>query len=60
LVDSFWRDEEKNFPRGGYDGSLLGNIVGLALEGEVWEMVNLGEEIQGYVGLPESNFITLV
>jgi hypothetical protein len=47
LVDGLWRDEEKNFPGGGYDGSLLENIVGLALEGEFWEMVNLGEEVQG-------------
>jgi hypothetical protein len=35
LVDGFWRDEEKNFPRQGHDSSLLGNIVGLALEGEL-------------------------
>ena len=47
MVDGFWRDEEKNFHRGGYDDSLLGDIVGLALEGKLWEMVNLGEEIQG-------------
>jgi hypothetical protein len=47
LVDGFWRDEEKNFLGGGYDGSLLGDIVGLALEGKLWEMVNLWEEIQG-------------
>jgi hypothetical protein len=46
LVDGFWHDEEKNFPGRGYDGFFLGNIVGLALEGELWEMVNLGEEIQ--------------
>jgi len=45
LVDGFWRAEEKNFPGRGYDVSLLRNIVGLALEGELWEMVNLGEEI---------------
>jgi hypothetical protein len=47
LVDGLWRDEEKNFPGQGKNGSLLGDIVGLALEGEFWEVVNLGEEIQG-------------
>ena len=47
MVDGFWHDEEENFLGQGYDGSLLRNIVGLALEGELWEMVNLGEEIQG-------------
>jgi hypothetical protein len=47
LVDGFWRDEENNFPGRGHDGSLLRDIVGLALEGEFWEVVNLGEKIQG-------------
>ena len=34
--------------------------MGLAFEGEFWEMMNLGEEIQGKIGLLESNFVTLV
>jgi hypothetical protein len=34
--------------------------MGLAFEGKFEEMMNLGKEIQGKIGLPESNFITLV
>jgi hypothetical protein len=47
LVDGFGRDEEKNLSRQGDDGSLLGNVVGLALEGELWKRVNLREEVKG-------------
>jgi len=47
LVDGFRCDEEKNFSRQGNDGSLLGNIVGLALEGKLWKRVNIKKEIQG-------------
>jgi hypothetical protein len=34
--------------------------VGLALEGKLGEIMNLGEEIQWQIGLPESNFVALV
>jgi hypothetical protein len=34
--------------------------MGLAIEGEFWEMMNLGKEIQGKIRLPESNFVVLV
>jgi hypothetical protein len=34
--------------------------MGLVFEGKFGEIMNLGEEIQGKIGLPESNFITLV
>jgi hypothetical protein len=43
LVDGFRCDEEKNFPRQVHNVSLFGDIMGLALEGEFWEVVNLGE-----------------
>jgi hypothetical protein len=32
----------------------------LELEGELREMVNLGENIQWEIGLPESNLVSLV
>ena len=31
-----------------------------AFESELWEMVDLGEHIEGKIGLPEANFIALV
>jgi hypothetical protein len=34
--------------------------MGLAFEGKLKEIMNLGEEIQGQIGLPESNFVALV
>jgi hypothetical protein len=47
LVDVFGRDEEKNLSGRGDDESFLGNVVGLALEGELWKRVNLREEVKG-------------
>jgi hypothetical protein len=34
--------------------------MGLAFEGEFWEMMDLGETIQGKIGLLEPNFVTLI
>jgi hypothetical protein len=34
--------------------------MGSAFEGKLGEMINLGKEIQGKIGLPESNFVALV
>ena len=34
--------------------------MGLTFDGKLKEIMNLGEEIQGEIGLPESNFIALV
>ena len=49
MVDGFWCDEEKNFPRQIHNSSLFRDIMGLAFEGEFGEIVNLGETIQGKV-----------
>jgi hypothetical protein len=34
--------------------------MGLAFEGEFGEVVDLGKKVQGKIGLPKSNLITLV
>jgi hypothetical protein len=47
LVDRFKCDEEKDLSGQGNDGSLLGNVVGLALESELWESVDPREEVKG-------------
>jgi hypothetical protein len=45
LVDIFWGNEEKDVTQGGDNGLLFGDVVGLALERKLWEMVDLGEQI---------------
>jgi hypothetical protein len=47
FVDGFGRDEEKNLSRRGNKDSLLENVVGLALEGKLWKMVNLRKKVKG-------------
>ena len=42
------------------DGLLVGNVMGLAFEGKFGEMMNLGKKIQGQIGLPEFDFVTMV
>ena len=60
LVNIIWGNEEKDISQGGNNGFLFGDIVRLALERKLWEMVDLGEQIQGQIGLPEPNLVTLV
>ena len=60
LANIFGGDEKEDISRRRNDGFLVGDIMGLAFEGEFWEMMNLGKEIQGQIGLPDSNFVALV
>jgi hypothetical protein len=39
---------------------LKGKLMSLVLKGKLREMVDLGENIQRKVGLPDPNFITLI
>jgi hypothetical protein len=47
LVDILWGNEEKGVPRGRNNGFLFGDVVSLALECKLWEMMNLWEQIEG-------------
>jgi len=47
LVNRFGRDEEKDISGRGDDDSLLGNVVGLALESELGKRVDLRERVEG-------------
>ena len=60
LVEILWGNEEKDVAQGRDDGFLFGNVVSLALERKLWEMMNLGEHIEGQIGLPEANLVALV
>jgi hypothetical protein len=43
-----------------HDGSLAGKVVGLTLQGELGEVIGLGEHVKWNISLPEFNLVTLV
>jgi hypothetical protein len=45
LVDVLWGNEEEDVPQGGNNDLLFRDVVSLALECKLREMVDLGEKI---------------